>query len=285
MLNINGDQEEFWGKSEMGARWLTFEDQLDTLFKPVLELVLKRSGLSQGMRILDIGCGTGASALAAAQLVGAEGAVRGIDISEQFLERARQRASNAGLGNLSFQYADAQTTELSRGDIDAMISRFGVMFFADPTVAFANMARALKPGAQMTFAAWGGLSDNPWFKTPHIAATARLGQPPKVDRNAPGPLAFHDKDRVAGLMTDAGLVDVQVSTVSLVLNGPLSVEDAALLCTRVGPAARVIAHFNGTEEDVRAIVDTVVLQFEEYLTSGGTRVPAAINLLQARRPQ
>ncbi len=283
MLNINGDQEEFWGKSEMGTRWLTFEDQLDTLFQPVLELVLERSGLSRGMRVLDIGCGTGASALAAAQLVGAEGAVRGIDISEQFLDRARQRASEADLENLAFEYADAQTAELAPGDIDAMISRFGVMFFADPTVAFANMSRALKPGARMTFAAWGGLSDNPWFKTPHIAATARLGQPPKVDRNAPGPLAFHDRDRVAGLMADAGLVDVQVTPVPLMLNGPLSVEDAALLCTRVGPAARVIAHFNGTEEDVRAIVETVSQQFEAYATPQGTRIPAVINLLQARR--
>ncbi len=283
MLNINGDQEEFWGKSEMGTRWLTFEDQLDTLFQPVLELVLKRSGLSRGMRVLDIGCGTGASALAAAQLVGAEGAVRGIDISEQFLDRARQRASEADLENLAFEYADAQTAELAPGDIDALISRFGVMFFADPTVAFANMARALKPGAQMSFAAWGGLSDNPWFKTPHIAATARLGQPPKVDRNAPGPLAFHDKDRVAGLMADAGLVDVQVTPVPLMLNGPLSVEDAALLCTRVGPAARVIAHFDGTDEDVRAIVETVSRQFEAYATPQGTRIPAVINLLQARR--
>lgn len=285
MPNINADQEEFWAKSEMGARWLTFEDQLDTLFQPVLDLVLQQSGLTRGMRVLDIGSGTGASALAAAQCVGAEGAVRGIDISEQFLERARQRAGTAGLDNLSFQYADAQTTELASGDIDAMISRFGVMFFADPTVAFANMARALKPGAQMSFAAWGGLSDNPWFKTPHIAATQRLGQPPKVDRNAPGPLAFHDKDRVAGLMSDAGLVDVQVTPVSLLLNGPLSVEDAALLCTRVGPAARVIAHFEGTEHDACAIIDSVAQQFAPYLTPQGTRIPAVINLLHARRSQ
>ncbi|RLK10662.1 class I SAM-dependent methyltransferase [Ruegeria conchae] len=282
MLTINGDQEEFWGKSEMGTRWLTFEDQLDHLFAPVLDLVFDRATLAEGMRVIDIGCGTGASALRAAQQVGPKGHVLGIDISEQFLERARMRADEAKLDNLDFTYADAQIAELSSGGFDAMISRFGVMFFTDPVAAFANMARALKPGGQITFAAWGGLSENPWFKIPHVAAVKRLGQPPKVDRNAPGPLAFHDRDRVSNLMAQAGLNDIRVEAVPLALTAPASVEDAALLCTRVGPAARVIAHFKGTQEDVDAVVRDVAEEFDAFQTSKGVQVPAVINLLQAR---
>ncbi len=282
MLTINGDQEEFWGKSEMGTRWLTFEDQLDHLFAPVLDLVLDRAALADGMRVIDIGCGTGASALRAAQQVGPKGHVLGVDISEQFLERARNRADQVKLDNLEFRYADAQVAELSSGDVDAMISRFGVMFFTDPGAAFANMARALKPGGQITFAAWAGLSENPWFKIPHISAVKRLGQPPKVDRNAPGPLAFHDRDRVAGLMAQAGLNDIRIEAVPLALTAPASVEDAALLCTRVGPAARVIDHFEGTQEDVDAIVHDVAEEFDAFQTSKGVQVPAVINLLRAR---
>ncbi len=281
MQIANDDQAEFWGKSDMGSRWLIFEDQLDHLLAPVLELVLDRSGLSGGMRVLDIGCGTGASALAAAQKVGPDGDVLGLDISEQFLDRARNRAES--MPNLSFQNADAQVADLSTGGRDAMISRFGVMFFEDPVAAFANMARALKPGAQMTFAAWGGLSENPWFKVPHVAAVQRLGQPPKVDRNAPGPLAFHDRDRVADLMARAGLVDIRIEAIPLLLSGPPQLSDAAELCTRVGPAARVIAHFEGTADDVRAIQDSVASAFAPYHSAGGTRVPAVINLLQACR--
>ncbi|WP_420587068.1 class I SAM-dependent methyltransferase [Ruegeria sp.] len=285
MLHINGDQADFWGKSEMGARWLTFEDQLDHLFQPVLQLVLERAGLSDGMKVLDIGCGTGASALAAAERVGASGEILGVDISDPFLARAKDRADQLNARNVRFHKADAQIEPFEDGAFDAVISRFGVMFFEDPTAALTNIGRALKPGGTLTFAAWGGLSDNPWFRVPHIAATKRLGQPPKVDRNAPGPLAFHDRDRVAGLMTAAGLTDVSVTPVQLNLTGPKAVEDAALLCTRVGPAARVIAHFNGTDEDVRAIIDTVAQEFADYHTPQGTAVPAVINLLQARRSE
>lgn len=285
MLTINEDQEEFWGKSEMGTRWLTFEDQLDSLFTPVLDLVLDQAALQPGMRVLDIGCGTGASALRAARQVGPEGRVLGVDISEQFLKRARDRAARDQLEGLAFQYADAQVSDLGAGRFDALISRFGVMFFSDPVAAFANMARALKPGGQMTFAAWGGLSENPWFKTPHVMAVKRLGQPPKVDRNAPGPLAFHDRERVAGLMSAAGLSDVQVKAVPLTLTGPATVENAALLCTRVGPAARVIAHFEGTQEDVDAIVNSVAAEFKAHQTPEGVKVPAVINLIQARAPR
>ncbi len=282
MLTINEDQQEFWGKSEMGARWLTFEDQLNHLFTPVLDLVLDRAALSPGMRVLDIGCGTGASALRAAQHVGPIGHVLGVDISNPFLDRARKRAHQSGLNNMEFRYADAQVAELSSGDIDAIISRFGVMFFSDPVAAFSNMARALKSGGKMTFAAWGGLSENPWFKTPHVAAVTRLGQPPKVDRNAPGPLAFHDRDRVSDLMSRAGLNDIRINPVPLKLTGPATVEEAATLCTRVGPAARVINHFGGTQKDVDAIIRAVAEEFQAYQTQDGVRVPAVINLLQAR---
>ncbi|WP_170481935.1 class I SAM-dependent methyltransferase [Ruegeria arenilitoris] len=283
MQIANDDQAEFWGKSDMGSRWLTFEDQLDHLLAPVLALVLDEANLSDGMKVLDIGCGTGASSLAAANLIGPSGEVQGLDISEQFLERARSRAEQ--MPNVSFKVTDAQVADLSELNCDALISRFGVMFFSDPVAAFANMAQGLKPGARITFAAWGSLSENPWFKIPHVAAVKHLGQPPKVDHNAPGPLAFHDRERVANLMAQARLTDIQVRPVPLTLTGPDDLNEAAKLCTRVGPAARVIAHFEGTDDDVKIIQSSVANAFASYHSANGTRVPAVINLLQARRAE
>ena len=283
MQTVNEEQAEYWGKSASGAKWLTYEDQLDHLMSPVLELVLDRAGLQTGMRILDIGCGTGVSSIAAAKQVGESGHVLAADISEPFLDRARTRASDQELNNITFQYADAQTHDFAEDDRDAAISRFGVMFFEDSVAAFSNMARALKPGGQMTFAAWGPLADNPWFKIPHIAATSRLGHPPKVDRFAPGPLAFHDIDHVTGMMTEAGLTDVQAQAVPLGLRGIGSVRDSAILCTRVGPAARVISHFDGTSADVHAIQEGVADAFSSFENGQDLKIPAVINLFQARR--
>ncbi|WP_170368463.1 class I SAM-dependent methyltransferase [Ruegeria arenilitoris] len=284
MQTANEDQAEYWGNSESGTKWLTFEDKLDHMLAPVLDLVLDQAELEPGMRVLDIGCGTGASTIAAAQRVGPQGHVLGGDISEPFLSRARERALSAGVENVDFQCVDAQVARFPEGAFDAAISRFGVMFFQDSVAAFANIAKALAPGGQMTFAAWGPLADNPWFRIPHMAATSHLGHPPKYGRYAPGPLAFHDIDHVTGMMATAGLDDIFANPVSLRLPGLGSVEATAELCTRVGPAARVIAHFEGDEADERKIQSAVAQEFSSFQTADGFGIPAVINVFQARQP-
>ena len=137
----------------------------------------------------------------------------------------------------------------------------------------------------MTFAAWGPLDVNPWFKLPHVAAVKRLGQPPRVDRYAPGPLAFHDLDHVAGMMAQAGLTDIKAEAVSLSLPGYGGVEGSAALCARVGPAARVIAHFEGDDQDFDAIQSVVADEFRQFMSGSDLRIPAVITLYQARRPE
>ncbi|MFY2826671.1 class I SAM-dependent methyltransferase [Ruegeria sp. MALMAid1280] len=285
MTSANEEQAEYWGQSENGTKWLTYEDQLDHAFAPVLNLVLNRAELSAGMKVLDIGCGTGVSTLAAARRVGPDGQVLAADISQPFLDRATARALENGLDNIQFQYADAQTFAFEPDLMDAAISRFGVMFFSDSVAAFANIAKALKPGAQMTFAAWAPLDVNPWFRVPHIAAVKRLGHPPRVDRYAPGPLAFHDLDHVTGMMVQAGLSDVKAEAVPVKLQGVNGVEGTAALCTRVGPAARVIAYFDGDERDVQAIQKDVTTEFQHLQNGTKPHIPAVINLFQARRSE
>lgn len=283
MAQANAEQAELWNTSPSAAKWLSFEDELDVLLGPVLNLVLDRAGLVPGQNVLDIGCGTGASSVAAAQRVGPEGHVLAADFSHQFLERAERRAQNNGLRNIDFQHADAQTYPFDEGERDVLISRFGVMFFDDPVAAFANMSRALKPGGRMTFAAWGPLEDNLWFKLPHIAATKRLGNPPTFDRNAPGPLAFHDRDRVSGILSNAGLTEIQADVVPLSLHVRGTLQDCAALCTRIGPAARIIELFDGTDEDVAIIKEAVAQDFQPFARDDGVHIPAVINLFQARR--
>lgn len=281
MTATNQEQAEYWGKSDSGMKWLTFEEQIAASFAPVVDLLLDHAALEPGQRVLDIGCGLGDVTLAAARAVGPTGHALGVDISAPFLDRARQRSN--GMGNVEYALADAQTEPFAPADRDAMISRFGMMFFSDTVAAFANIARALKPGGRMTFAAWGPLAGNPWFYIPHRAATDRLGQTPKVDRNAPGPLAFHDIERVTGLMAEAGLGDIEAQVVDLNLTPPGGLEGASALCTRLGPAARVLAHFNGSEADETAIRDAVSAALEPYVEDGQILMPATINLFQARR--
>ncbi|MFA3915675.1 class I SAM-dependent methyltransferase [Ruegeria hyattellae] len=278
----NTDQHEYWSSSPSGIKWLTYEDRLDAAMATVLDLVIDRAALQPGERVLDIGCGTGASLLAAAEKVGSAGAVLGLDISPPFVDRAQSRARDAGVNNILVRHADAQVALFDGPPRDVLISRFGMMFFADPQAAFANLARALRPGGRMCLAAWGGVSDNLWFRLPFEAATRRLGTPPASDPDAPGPMGFQNAARVTGLMQAAGLREVTCDEIDILMTPLGTAEEVADLCLRVGPASRVVTHFEGSHADAQAIREDLMARLQPFGTPAGLRIPAPINLFEAR---
>jgi SAM-dependent methyltransferase len=237
--------------------------------------------LSPGQTVLDLGCGTGASTIRAAGIVGPAGHVTGIDISRLMLDRARARATRQRVANVAFTLADAQTHAFAPGSHHLMISRFGVMFFSDPAAAFANIARALSPGGRMLFACWAAMPANPWFMVPRDAAIARLGAPAPADPTAPGPFAFQDIARVTGLLRQAGLKEVQAEECAIALSPVGTASDAAALSVQIGAAARILQERGGTPDDVRAIEAEVARHLAAFDGPQGMRVPAAINLFSA----
>lgn len=280
MSQANADQKTFWSETA-AARWLTYQDLLDASFQVVLDTLLDAADLRPGMSVLDVGCGNGTSCLQAAARVGPEGRVLGLDISEPFLARAEERS--AGHPNVSYRLDDAQDAALPGAAFDRMISRFGVMFFADTTAAFANIARALKPGAKLTFAAWGQAGANPWFTVPHFAAATRLGHPPKSDRNAPGPFAFHDIARITNLLQAAGLEVIAADARALRLAAQVDLADLAHVATTTGAANSIIRMFAGTQSDA-AMIEAEVLSRFQALAGDDGGLPGEINLYQCRKP-
>jgi len=275
----NEDQEEFWSKSA-GPAWVSLQGALDALMQPVLDLVLTRADLAPGNRVLDIGCGTGISVAQAADRVGATGHVTGLDISDTMLAMATSRLS--ARANTALIRADAQVHDFEDAMFDALISRFGVMFFEDSVAAFANISHGLTAGARMTFAAWGPAAQNPFFMEPAAAATDYFGPMPKVDRTLPGPFAFEDTDRVARMIEAAGLVDITAQTVNLFLTPAGDLAALAELCCQVGPGDAALQFHNGTAEDRTALQAAIMTRFSIYDGPDGPRIPAAINLYQAR---
>lgn len=281
MTTANADQAAFWN-SDPAAAWLTHQDSFDTLLSEALERLMMHAAPRPGERIVDVGCGTGASLLCLSDLAGAQGHVTGLDISARFLDRARERA--AGRGNIDIIHGDAQTLALGHLQADLIFSRFGVMFFEDPVAAFENLRAALRPGGRIAMLCWQGAPENPWFMEPMQAAMARLGKPDPMDPHAPGPMAFKDMDRVTGILGAAGWTETDATPVEVDLIPPQTLDVAADFATSAGPATRLLREREGTPDDVAAIRADCAHRFARFQTDGGLRIPARLIVYSARRP-
>ena len=277
----NADQAEYWN-STAGRKWVAHEAMLDVVLGGIDERLVARADPCEGERVVEIGCGTGSTTRALAARVGQGGRVLAVDISEPLLARARERT--AGLPQVETALADAQTHGFEAGAFDLAASRFGVMFFADPVAAFRNIRGALRSGGRLCFVAWGPAGQNPWFTIPREAAVARLGAPSPEPPDAPGPLAFADRVRVADLLGQAGFADVAVDaeTVDLAWHGDIGT--LAQLATNLGPAARVMRERGGGPEDEAAIRDAVAAGLARFRAADGFRVPASLNFIAAQAP-
>jgi SAM-dependent methyltransferase len=200
------------------------------------------------------------------------------------LGQARRAAGAAGLAQVRFEQADAQTHRFEPAAFDVLFSRFGVMFFADPAVAFANLRAALRPGGRLAFVCWQGIQDNPWMLVPMTAALQHLPPPPILDPGAPGPFAFADPARVEGILTTAGFGDVALDVLheTLTVGGTTSLDAAVDFVLRLGPTSRAL---QAADPALRAVVSTAVRDaLAPYHTDGGVRMPSGAWLVTARNP-
>jgi SAM-dependent methyltransferase len=278
----NADQAEYWN-GPRGVQWVRLQEELDQRLAPLLDLLLDPAIVRPDRRVLDVGCGTGASLLSISSLVGPGGRVTGVDIATPLLARARERLSERAVRNVELIEADAQTHSFGRTRYDAIVSRFGVMFFGDPVAAFANLRRALAPDGRLAFVCWAPLGDNPWFRLPLAAGIARLGPPEPTPPRAPGPLAFSEPDYVREILDSAGYSSVTVEQHAVTLTGAPTAEEEARLACDVGPVARLIRERESAPAVIEVLQTEIAASLQPYTTDEGVRMPAGVFLVAARR--
>ncbi len=278
VANVN--EAEFWN-NVVGQVWVEHQPELDHIHGNVGDLVLEAADPASGEVTLDIGCGAGATSLALASAVGPTGAVLGVDLSVPLVARAETRRQEIGAANVSFLVADAQDHPFQAEVFDLVVSRFGVMFFADPVAAFANIGGSMRPGGRLVCAAWAGPEFNPWFSLPQRLAIERLGPVTSTPPEAPGPMAFRDIARVCGILADAGFSKCEGQRVMTDLHHPGGFAAAARLSAKVGPTGRIMREKNGTPDDSAAIGAAMAAALEGYATADGVRIPAGVNLFSA----
>ena len=241
-----------------------------------------------GERVIDIGCGPGISARALAGEVAPDGWVAAVDVVPQMAAAAERRMAEAGLPGAGVT-ADAGTADLiavagSGTAFDAVHSRFGLMFFADPKAALANIFRAVKPGGRLAASVWQALDRNPWMVLTNGAAAQALGidRPPLPQPGAPGPFSMADGLATEQLFRDAGFTDVRLESIDAPFVFPGDGADAVERILGAGPLG---AQFLAAEESQRkAAVDAVVAALADHRAAAGFEVPGASWCITATRP-
>jgi SAM-dependent methyltransferase len=269
----NADQIAYWN-GPGGQHWADRQQTQDIVLAPVSEALIERARAKAGERVLDVGCGCGATTIAFAQKVGATGQVTGIDISGPMLARARQLAP-AGLP-VDFVLADATVYPFAPESFDLLASRFGVMFFAEPARSFANMRKALRPSGRLAFACWRDPRENPFFMAPLQAVYKHVPKLPQLGPEDPGPFSFASEARVNRILREAGFTGIAMEPCDLWLDIAVGrgLEAAVEATLEIGPAARALFE---QPPDVRA---AAALSIREALApfARGQTVPLKASL-------
>jgi SAM-dependent methyltransferase len=270
------EQTRLWNGSA-GRAWVETQEVLDQMFKPFENLLMEAVLAGPGGRVLDIGCGTGSTTLAAARLLGERGNCTGIDISDPMIAAARTRAAQEGTP-ARFIRANAQIHPFDPASFDMILSRFGVMFFDEPVQAFANLRRAARDEAELRFIAWRSAAENPFMTTAERAAAPLLPNLPARRPDAPGQFAFVDERRVHRILEESGWGAIEIRPIDVACTLPEA--ELGRYLTRLGPVGMILHEAN--ESTRTQVVKAVRTAFDPYVHGADVRFTAACWLVGAR---
>jgi SAM-dependent methyltransferase len=277
----NADQIAYWN-GPGGQRWVDRQQAQDEMLEPVSAILLDRAKSCPGERVIDVGCGCGATTRAFAEKVGAAGRVLGVDVSAPMLQRARQVAPQNA--RIEFRLADASVYPFKPDWYDLIVSRFGVMFFAEPAASFANLRKALRRDGRLTFVCWREARANPWLMAPLQAAYNHVPKLPEVGPEDPGPFSFASEARVHRILGQAGFSDTSMEACDLTLDIAIGggLDAAVESALQVGPTSRAI---EGQPADiVSAVRKSIHEALAPFAKGQAVVLPASIWVVSARNP-
>jgi SAM-dependent methyltransferase len=285
MPGPNEQQIAYWN-DQAGAKWVELQPRIDTQIAPLGVAAMDRLAPAAGERILDVGCGCGSTTIALAERVGPHGRVIGMDVSAPMLARARERVREHGNDTIELVQGDAATHAFTPASVDAVFSRFGVMFFDDPTSAFANLRGVVAPRGRLAFVCWQSPAANEWVRVPMEAAARVVPLPPPPPPSAPGPFQLADRDRLHDLLERAGWRDVAIEPIETLMDigGGASVDEAVSFLLRIGPLARALAELGERPDLRRALTDALATRLASFAGPRGVQLGGAAWIVTATAP-
>ncbi|MGY5079173.1 methyltransferase domain-containing protein [Streptomyces nigrescens] len=281
MLNVvNTEQAQAWNGPE-GTHWARHQDRWNAVNEGFNEPLLDAAAIAGDRRVLDIGCGSGQTTRLAA-LRAPRGRALGLDLSGPMLAEARARAEQQGISNVTFDQGDAQVHPFEVGAFDAVMSRYGVMFFADPVAAFGNISRALRPGGRLAFVCPADAALNGWVEA--MAALRHLLPLGDFGRTGlPGMFSLAAPSRIREALTAAGFTGITVNQVQAYGTWGRGAEDAAEFLLDTGPGRHLMEQADAeTRSRARRTLEDHLRPHEA--ADGTVRLRSTSWLVAARRP-
>ena len=275
---INDDQYEFWNKG-IGQKWVKEDDAINERFTILTKEFFSRASIKKNDKVLDIGCGGGITSFEASKLAGKDGYVLGADISEILLNLAKKKFSN--IKNLEFKYCDVQNYNFENNFFNKVISRFGVMFFENPIVAFKNIYNSIQNGGSLHFVCWTNVLENEFFTAAANIIIKHLNREfPKVTRT-PGPFAFSETKYVKQILNASGFENIKVDKVYTSLSTNDDAEKDGELLFNIGLAGKMLSEENLSEQELANIKDKIIEMSQNRRVNGKITYKACLNFVSA----
>ncbi len=275
---IEGQRQD-WNRVAGG--WEKWDQFFDQQMAYLTHRLVADARLRSGLRVLDLGSGTGYPALLSAQTVGPSGSVIGIDLAEQMLEVARRKATRLGLTNVTFRTGDVTTLPFDANSFDAITSRFCLMFLPEIPKAAAEIARVLRPGSWVSTAVWSTADKNPSIGL-SMEAIKKVVELPPPDPTAPGIFRLAKPGDLSGMLQQAGLIDV-IEQEFLAEWSYASAEEYYTNLTEIAaPIQNLMATLSATQtQEVKRLITQAVTHYQR-----GNRIifPIAVRMVSGRKP-
>jgi len=267
---------------ESAKYWAQHSETIHQMFVPLTRALIERAAIHQGQTVLDVAGGAGEPSLTIAETVGPEGSVTFTDGVTQMVETARARAQQRGITNIQFHQSPAESLPFPDESFDVVVSRLGVMLFADPDAAIREMLRVLKPGGRLAFAVWGKSDINPFCYLVTRVMDSHV-KSPAADPDAPSAFRFAERGKLTRAMTQAGAIDVKEDIVTFDIEAPISPRQFWTMRSQTSDTLREKLTTLSADEQAQIAVE-IEQAVKDFFPAGRMKFPAQFIIATGNKP-